>query len=151
VIHWLIDTVSKNGTFILNIPGRPDGTIDSKEVAVLDGVTSWMQINGEAIYETRPWKIYGEGPNSVKAGAFGGNSVNKLGAKDIRFTRNKPMAMRWSSYTSVGARERRYAACAGSSAFTFGPGRAARCDLRSRARTSSRRLRWRSVSAADSP
>ncbi len=89
VIHWLIDTVSKNGTFILNVPGKPDGTIDSKEIAVLDGVTSWMQVNGEAIYETRPWKIYGEGPNSIKSGSFQGNSVSKLGAKDIRFTRNK--------------------------------------------------------------
>ena len=89
VIHWLIDTVSKNGTFILNIPGKPDGTIDSKEIAVLDGVTAWMQVNGEAIYATRPWKIYGEGPNSVKSGSFQGNSVSKLGAKDIRFTRNK--------------------------------------------------------------
>ena len=89
VIHWMIDTVSKNGTFILNVPGRPDGTIDSKEIAVLDGVTSWMQVNGEAIYETRPWKIYGEGPNSVKAGSFQGNSISKLGEKDIRFTRDK--------------------------------------------------------------
>jgi alpha-L-fucosidase len=89
VIHWLIDTVSKNGTFILNVPGRPDGTIDSKEIAVLDGVTSWMEVNGEAIYETRPWKIAGEGPNMVKAGSFQGESVNKLGEKDIRFTRNK--------------------------------------------------------------
>ena len=89
VIHWMIDTVSKNGTFILNAPGRPDGTIDSKEIAVLDGITSWMQINGEAIYETRPWKVYGEGPNSVKAGSFQGKSVSALGAKDIRFTRNK--------------------------------------------------------------
>jgi alpha-L-fucosidase len=89
VIHWLIDTVSKNGTFILNVPGKPDGTIDSKEIAVLDGVTSWMQVNGEAIYETRPWKIYGEGPNSVKAGSFQGNSISKLGPQDIRFTRNK--------------------------------------------------------------
>jgi alpha-L-fucosidase len=89
VVHWLIDTVSKNGTFILNVPGRPDGTIDSKEIAVLDGVTSWMQTNGEAIYETRPWKVYGEGPNQVKSGSFQGESVNKLGAQDIRFTRNK--------------------------------------------------------------
>ena len=89
VIHWLIDTVSKNGTFILNVPGRPDGTIDSKEIAVLDGITSWMEVNGEAIYETRPWKISGEGPNMVKAGSFQGESVNKLGEKDIRFTRNK--------------------------------------------------------------
>ena len=89
VIHWLIDTVSKNGTFILNVPGRPDGTIDSKGIAVLDGVTSWMEVNGEAIYETRPWKISGEGPNMIKAGSFQGESVNKLGEKDIRFTRNK--------------------------------------------------------------
>ena len=89
VIHWLIDTVSKNGTFILNIPGRPDGTIDSKEIAVIDGITAWMEANSEAIYETRPWKIYGEGPNMVKSGKFQGDSVSKLGAKDIRFTRNK--------------------------------------------------------------
>jgi alpha-L-fucosidase len=89
VIHWLIDTVSKNGTFILNVPGRSDGTIDSKEIAVLDGITAWMQANGEAIYETRPWKVYGEGPNSIKAGSFQGESVSKLGEKDIRFTRNK--------------------------------------------------------------
>jgi alpha-L-fucosidase len=48
-----------------------------------------MEVNGEAIYETRPWKISGEGPNMVKAGSFQGESVNKLGEKDIRFTRNK--------------------------------------------------------------
>ena len=89
VIHWLIDTVSKNGTFILNIPGKPDGTIDSKEIAVLDKITEWMQRNGEAIYATRPWKIYGEGPDMVKSGSFQGNSISKLNAKDIRFTRNK--------------------------------------------------------------
>jgi alpha-L-fucosidase len=89
VTHWLIDTVSKNGTFILNVPGRPDGTIDSKEIAVLDGIATWMQANGEAIYETRPWKVYGEGPNMVKPGSFQGNSVSNLGPKDIRFTRNK--------------------------------------------------------------
>ncbi|MHB8389363.1 MAG: alpha-L-fucosidase [Acidobacteriaceae bacterium] len=89
VIHWLIDTVSKNGTFILNIPGKPDGTIDSKEIAVLDGITDWMQVNGEAIYATRPWKIFGEGPDMVKSGSFQGASVSKLGSQDIRFTRNK--------------------------------------------------------------
>jgi alpha-L-fucosidase len=88
-IHWLIDTVSKNGTFVLNVPGLPDGTIDSKEIAVLDKITSWMNVNGEAIYETRPWKIFGEGPDTVTSGAFNGNSIAKLGAKDVRFTRNK--------------------------------------------------------------
>jgi alpha-L-fucosidase len=89
LIHWLIDTVSKNGTFILNLPGKPDGTIDSKEIAILDQIAAWMKVNGEAIYETRPWKIYGEGPDMVKSGEMEGTSVNKLGVKDIRFTRNK--------------------------------------------------------------
>jgi alpha-L-fucosidase len=88
-IHWMVDAVSKNGIFILDIPGKPDGTIDSKEIAVLDGITAWMQINGEAIYETRPWTVYGEGPNAVTAGSFQGKSVTKLSEKDIRFTRNK--------------------------------------------------------------
>jgi alpha-L-fucosidase len=88
-IHWLIDTVSKNGTFILNVPGKPDGTIDVKEIAVLDKITDWMQVNGDAIYSTRPWRISGEGPNTVKSGSFQGDSISKLGVKDIRFTRNK--------------------------------------------------------------
>jgi alpha-L-fucosidase len=89
VIHWMIDTVSKNGTFILNVPGKPDGTIDSKEIAIVDRITDWMSANGEAIYSTRPWKVYGEGPNAIKAGSFQGNSVSQLGEKDIRFTRSK--------------------------------------------------------------
>ena len=89
IIHWMIDTVSKNGTFILNIPGKPDGTIDSKEIAVLGQVANWMHVNGEAIYATRPWKIYGEGPDMVKSGSFQGKSVSTLGAQDVRFTRNK--------------------------------------------------------------
>ncbi|MDE3180712.1 MAG: alpha-L-fucosidase, partial [Acidobacteriota bacterium] len=89
VIHWMIDTVSKNGTFILNVPGKPDGTIDSKEIAVLDKITDWMSINGEAIYATRPWKVFGEGPDVIKSGAFQGKSVHSLGPEDIRFTRNK--------------------------------------------------------------
>lgn len=89
VIHWLVDTVSKNGTFVLNVPGRPDGTIDAKEIAVLDKISAWMSINSEAIFETRSWKIFGEGPNKVSAGALHGDTVANLGAKDVRFTRTK--------------------------------------------------------------
>ncbi|HEX3987521.1 MAG TPA: alpha-L-fucosidase [Acidobacteriaceae bacterium] len=109
VIHWMIDTVSKNGTFILNIPGKPDGTIDRKEIAVLDRITDWMTVNGEAIYATRPWKIYGEGPNAIKAGSFQGDSIAKLGEKDIRFTRSKDsktlytIALGWPSAEFVVA------------------------------------------------
>jgi len=89
IVHWLIDTVSKNGTFILNIPGRPDGTIDSKEIAVLDGITAWMQVNGEAIYSTRPWEVFGEGPCMMKNGSSPNKDGVSLGSRDIRFTANK--------------------------------------------------------------
>lgn len=89
VIHWLVDTVSKNGTFILNIPGKPDGTIDSKERLILERIGAWMSVNGEAIYATRPWRVYGEGPSAITAGSFQGKSVASLGPRDIRYTRNK--------------------------------------------------------------
>jgi len=141
-IHWMIDTVSKNGTFILNIPGRPDGTIDSKEIAVIDGITAWMQVNGEAIYETRPWKIYGEGPNMVKSGKFQGNSISKLGEKDIRFTRNKAntavyaIALGWPAEPIV-------IQALGSSAATS-PGKIARVELIG----SGAKLRWKQSAEA---
>jgi alpha-L-fucosidase len=89
VIHWLADTVSKNGTFILNIPGKPDGTLDSKERHILEEIGDWMKIHGEAIYATRPWTVFGEGPHMVKEGSFQGASVEQLDASDIRYTRNK--------------------------------------------------------------
>ena len=89
VIRWMVDAVSKNGTFILNIPGKPDGTNDSDEIKILDEIGSWMQTNGEAIYATRPWKTFGEGPHSVKSGAFAGHSTASLDSSDIRFTRSK--------------------------------------------------------------
>jgi alpha-L-fucosidase len=52
-------------------------------------MTAWTSVNSEAIFETRPWKIFGEGPNNVSAGAFHGDTVASLGAKDVRFTRTK--------------------------------------------------------------
>ena len=60
----LIDIVSKNGNMLLNIPMRGDGTIDEAEERFLDGFTHWMDINGEGIYGTRPWSVYGEGPST---------------------------------------------------------------------------------------
>jgi alpha-L-fucosidase len=89
VVHMLIDIVSKNGNLLLNIPVRGDGTIDDKEVAILEGIAAWMDINKESIFDTRPWKIYGEGPvaetaNPVNAQGFNEGKV-KFSAKDIRY------------------------------------------------------------------
>lgn len=90
VVHWLVDTVSKNGTFLLNIPGKPDGTIDRKERHIIEQIGAWFKINAEAIYATRPWTVFGEGPHMIKAGSFeGAKTTGQLEASDIRYTRNK--------------------------------------------------------------
>lgn len=91
VIHMLVDIVSKNGNLLLNIPIRGDGSIDDKEVAVLEGIAAWMAINKASIYDTRPWVVFGEGPateqmNPVNAQGFNEGKV-KLTAKDIRFNK----------------------------------------------------------------
>jgi alpha-L-fucosidase len=90
VIHMLVDNVSKNGNLMLNIPVRGDGTIDEDEIAFLNSMADWMQINRECIFGTRPWAIYGEGPSVVagaqpKAKNFNEGKVHYT-AEDIRFT-----------------------------------------------------------------
>lgn len=86
LIHDLIDIVSKNGTLLLNVGPRPDGTIREEEVAMLTEIGRWLGINGEAIYGTRPWQIYGEGPTEVIAGPFQDTKRQDFTAQDIRFT-----------------------------------------------------------------
>jgi len=90
VIRMLVDIVSKNGNLLLNIPVRGDGTIDDKEVAILEGVAVWMDVNKQSIFDTRPWKIYGEGPSVDAVNKLDGAGFNegKLGysEKDIRYT-----------------------------------------------------------------
>ena len=89
VIRMLVDVVSKNGNLLLNIPVRGNGTIDPIEESVVRNIGKWMKANGESIYDTRPWKVYGEGPsvdqsNPINAQGFNEGKV-KMTAKDIRF------------------------------------------------------------------
>jgi alpha-L-fucosidase len=86
VITNLIDIVSKNGNLLLNIGPRSDGTITDEETQTLLGTGKWLGINGEAIYGTRPWKLYGEGPTESASGQFADQKV-PFNAKDIRFTK----------------------------------------------------------------
>jgi alpha-L-fucosidase len=91
VIHMLVDVVSKNGNLLLSIPIRGDGSLDKAAEAILDGIGSWMRINEEAIFETRPWKLFGEGPQIATAAPISGQGFNEgksvpFTAKDLRFT-----------------------------------------------------------------
>lgn len=86
VVHQLVDIVSKNGNLLLSIPLRGDGTIDELEGQFLEGMARWMNVNGEAIFGTRPWKTFGEGPTVIKSGMFNENQVS-FTPRDIRFTK----------------------------------------------------------------
>ena len=92
VVRMLADIVSKNGNLLLNVPVRGDGTIDDDEVAFLEGMGKWMDVNGEAIFGTRPWVVYGEGPSvteRAESGQFGGARdvrSKPYTAEDVRFT-----------------------------------------------------------------
>jgi alpha-L-fucosidase len=84
VIHMLADIVSKNGNLLINVVQYPDGSLPPESRRFLDEMAAWIQPNGEAIYGTRPWKVYGEGPTETVAGAMKENAAYT--AQDIRFT-----------------------------------------------------------------
>lgn len=86
IVDELADIVSKNGSLLLNLGPRSDGTIPEAEEAILLDVGRWLSVNAEAIYGTRPWKEFGEGPTKVVGGQFKDTAVKTFTAEDIRFT-----------------------------------------------------------------
>jgi len=112
VVQRLADVVSKNGNLLLNIPVRGNGTIDEKEAAIVDDIASWTRRNGEAIFDTRPWRRFGEGPTKPPEGMLNEDQAKPFTAADIRFARKgdalHAIFMEWpdgeSAIASLGAR-----------------------------------------------
>ena len=90
IIDMMVDVVSRNGNFLLNFPLPASGDLDREDREILDAITKWMQVNSEAIHDTRPWKIAGEGPNSQAAAdaekRFNEETRKDLTTRDVRFT-----------------------------------------------------------------
>ena len=86
ILTEFVDIVSKNGCLLLNIGPKPDGTIPEQEAQMLRDIGTWLKVNGEAIYSSRPWKIYGEGPTETVEGHLSEQRNPRLTAEDIRYT-----------------------------------------------------------------
>jgi alpha-L-fucosidase len=88
VIDLLVDIVSRNGNLLLNFPLPGSGELDDRELAILSEIATWMAVNSEGIYGTRPWKIFGDGPATEQKGTgrFNENGRKDLSAQDVRYT-----------------------------------------------------------------
>ena len=86
LVDYLADIVSKGGNLLINIGPKADGTIPEVMQKCLEETGDWLSVNGEAIFETRPWKVFGEGPTLEETG-FSSRDRYRFKAGDVRFTR----------------------------------------------------------------
>ena len=98
VIRYILEIVSRDGAMGLSIPIRPDGSLDEACVQMLGQVGDWMRINGDDIYGSSAWKVFGEDADGVM-NVLPGGSIGRWQAEhpfhttDMRFTKGKDGAL----------------------------------------------------------
>lgn len=91
IVQLLMDVVSKNGNLLINVVQTPEGDLEQDVLDIMNGISKWIAFNGEGVYGTRPWKVYGEGPSTLKenqkTGRFGGLTDSRdYQSTDVRYT-----------------------------------------------------------------
>lgn len=94
LVAGLVKSVAANSNYLLNIGPRPDGTIPEETKQSLRDVGAWLQINGEAIYKSRPWLDSNDGTgNYFTLGPNGAFYIHalELGGKTLTVTADVPV------------------------------------------------------------
>lgn len=131
VVQMLVDIVSKNGNLMLNVPLPGSGAPDADELAFVADLTRWMDVNGGAIYGTRPWSTFGEGPSTtggppLREQGFNEGRERPYTAADVRYVQRGEALFAFAMAWPADGRLTLRALAAGS---PHAPGRVERVEL----------------------
>lgn len=105
LVHNFVDRIAKNGALLLNVGPKADGTIPAPVLEQLRAVGRWLAVNREAVFNSTPWVMAGEGPTrALKSGGFSEQQEVTYTPADWRFvTREKALYAFCLGWPGAGA------------------------------------------------